>query len=245
MDAVTDREGTPYDPGAFPPFAVTVDVLVFSMIDRALSILLVERGVEPYRGHWALPGGFVRPEESLEAAARRELDEETGVSSVPVLRQLGAYGDPERDPRMRVVTVAWTALLASPPAPAGGTDAAQARHVAVSRVVRGRLPLAFDHRRIVRDAVAELAVLIERSPAAAALCGEEFTMTALRRVYESVWGCELDPANFQRRVLATEGFVVPTGARSGGADGRGRPARLYRQGNAIELDPPLRRPASA
>ncbi|MDX6361771.1 MAG: 8-oxo-dGTP diphosphatase, partial [Streptomyces sp.] len=132
-----------YDKHAFEPFAVTVDLAVLTVRAGALQVLLVERGHEPYAGRWALPGGFVLPDESAEAAARRELAEETGLSDLSGLHleQLRTYSEPGRDPRMRVVSVAFAALLPDAPEPRGGGDAAQARWLRYDALD----PLAFDH----------------------------------------------------------------------------------------------------
>src|SRR5262244_60199 len=120
-----------YDPRAYPPVAVTVDVAVLTLHERRLHVLLIERGREPWLGAWALPGGFVRPDETLEEAAARELREETGIDASAHLEQIGAYGDPGRDPRMRVVTVAYLAVLPRIGALQAGSDAARAELVPV------------------------------------------------------------------------------------------------------------------
>ena len=124
----TGNAGAPpgYDPSQFPPFAVTVDIVILTMAEGALHLLLVRRGEAPYEGMWAIPGGFKRPAETLDEAARRELVEETGVDVATLLTQFGAYGDPERDPRMNVVTVAYLAVLRDVGAIVAGTDAAEA-----------------------------------------------------------------------------------------------------------------------
>ncbi|MER6997348.1 NUDIX domain-containing protein [Streptomyces sp. NPDC000410] len=244
-----------YDPRAFPPFAVTVDLAVFTVRDGELHVLLIERGEEPYKGAWALPGGFVRPRESAETAARRELAEETGLSDTSVdvlhLEQLRTYSEPDRDPRMRVVSVAYTALLPDLPEPHGGGDAARAQWMpfgthrpppASGRGDPHRAPLAFDHDRILADAHERVGAKLEYTCLATAFCPAEFTLGELRQVYETVWGVELDRPNFRRKVLTTPGFVeaVAGGARLTG--GRGKPAALYRAGPANALHPPLLRP---
>src|ERR1700681_4656853 len=124
-----------YNPAQFPPFAVTVDMVVLTMSNSRLHVLLVRRGVAPFEGMWAIPGGFKRPNETLDEAARRELVEETGVDSANLLTQFGAYGDPGRDPRMNVVTVAYLAVLRDVGWIAAGTDAAAAALVPVSEAV--------------------------------------------------------------------------------------------------------------
>ncbi|MEU7473305.1 NUDIX domain-containing protein [Streptomyces sp. NPDC044984] len=229
-----------YDKYAFEPFAVTVDLAVFTLRAGALHVLLVERGQEPYAGRWALPGGFLRPDESAESAARRELGEETGLTDVsgPHLEQLRTYSEPGRDPRMRVVSVAFAALLPDAPEAHGGSDAAQARWTPYDSARE----LAFDHDRILADARERVGAKLEYTCLATAFCPPEFTLGELQQVYETVWGTALDRPNFRRKVLATPGFVeaVPGAARLTG--GRGKPAALYRAGTATALHPPLLRP---
>ncbi|MFE6774654.1 NUDIX domain-containing protein [Streptomyces sp. NPDC057702] len=250
----------PYDPSAFPPFAVTVDLVVLTVRQHALCALAVRRGEQPYQGRWALPGGFVRADEDLSGAAARELIEETGLlahdPTLPAppnsahLEQLATYGDPKRDPRMRVVSVAHLALAPDLPAPRAGGDAHSARWAPVESLLAqedafGRdaghsEPLAFDHARILADGVERARSKIEYSSLATAFCPREFTVGELRRVYEAVWGVALDPRNFHRKVTGTPGFLVPTGGtttRQGG-----RPAQLFRAGGATLLNPPMLRP---
>ncbi|MFH8977455.1 NUDIX hydrolase [Streptomyces sp. NPDC017890] len=228
-----------YDKYAFEPFAVTVDLAVLTLRAGALHVLLVERGQEPYAGRWALPGGFLLPDESAEEAARRELAEETGLADVTGLHleQLRTYSEPGRDPRMRVVSVAFAALLPDPPEPHAGTDAAEARWVPYDAAVN----LAFDHDRILADARERVGAKLEYTCLATAFCPAEFTLGELQQVYETVWGTALDRPNFRRKVLATPGFVeaVPGAARLTG--GRGKPAALHRAGPATTLHPPLLR----
>ena len=218
----------------FPPIAVTVDLVVLTVRSDALCVLLVRRGVEPFAGQDALPGGFVGPDEDLGTAAARELAEETGLS-VGHLEQLASYGAPDRDPRQRVVTVAHLALVPDQPAPTAGSDAADARWVPVDQVGA----LAFDHDRVLADGVERARAKLEYSALGTAFCPAEFTVAQLRRVYEAVWGRPLDPRNFHRKVTGTPGLLTATGGTTT-RDG-GRPAQLYRRGTADQLHPPLLR----
>lgn len=231
-----------YDPRAFPPVAVTVDIAILTVRADELCALLVRRGAHPYLGQWALPGGFVGPAEDLDAAAGRELREETGVVAGAHLEQLRCYGAPDRDPRMRVVSVAYLALVADVPGPVAGTDAAEARLWPLAELESGRATLAFDHGRILADAVERARAKLEYASLATTLLPEPFTISELRRVYEAVWGVPLHPANFRRKVLATPGFVEPTGDRR--PTGRGW-SELYRRGTTAQLHPALLRPVRA
>ncbi len=242
---------SPYDPSAFPPFAVTVDLVVLTVRQHSLCALSVRRGEPPFQGRWALPGGFVRADEDLSQAAARELAEETGLHAQngAHLEQLATYGDPQRDPRMRVVSVAHLVLAPDLPAPRAGGDAHSARWAPVETVLGEGMspegpdeapPLAFDHSKILADGVERARSKIEYSSLATAFCPAEFTVGELRRVYEAVWGVALDPRNFHRKVTGTVGFLVPTGGtttRQGG-----RPAQLFRAGGATLLNPPMLRP---
>jgi 8-oxo-dGTP diphosphatase len=221
-------------------FAVAVDLVVFTVREERLCVLVVRRGIPPYRGRWALPGGFVHEDEALVDAAERELAEETGLDDVAVhLEQLATYGDPRRDPRLRVVSVAYLAFAAALPEPEAGTDAADARWHPVADLLADRRRLAFDHDTILADGLERARAKLEYSPLATAFCADEFTVAELRRVYEVVWGTRLDPRNFHRKVTGADGFLVPTG-RQTTRDG-GRPAQLYRRGDATVLNPPITR----
>lgn len=211
--------------------------------DDTLCALVIRRGVAPYKGRWALPGGFVRPDEDLDAAAGRELSEETGLRSREVhLEQLASYGAPRRDPRMRVVTVAYLALAADLPTPQAGTDAADARWRSLDQLLDRGGQLAFDHAEILRDGVERARAKLEYTPLATAFCPHVFTVGELRRVYEIVWGEAIDARNFHRKATKTEGFLTPIG-RTTTRDG-GRPAQLYRRGPIDLLYPPLLRSGS-
>jgi 8-oxo-dGTP diphosphatase len=236
-----DQPPAGYDPSQFPAFAVTVDVVILTMSGGMLHVLLVRRGEDPFEGMWAIPGGFKRPTETLDEAAKRELREETGVDAASLLAQFGAYGDPGRDPRMNVVTVAYLAVLRDVGAIEAGTDAADAALTPVSDVLNGKLQLAFDHQRMVRDAIERVRVELEASGVATAFVGQTFTMAELRSVYEAIWGVQLDAANIRRSIHAQEGWVVPTGRRARPGSTGGRPAELYRAGRAWGHGGPIHR----
>ncbi|GGR12771.1 NUDIX hydrolase [Actinoplanes ianthinogenes] len=216
--------------------AITVDLVLLTIRQAELRVLLIRRGIPPFEGQWALPGGFVHDDEDLDAAAIRELREETGVDpSAGHLEQLATYGTPGRDPRGRVVTVAYLALLPDLPAPVAGSDAAHAEWRPVDEP-----DLAFDHRRILTDGLERARAKLEYTPLATAFCPPEFTVADLRLVYETVWHTTLDPRNFHRKVTSAEDFIEATG-HSVTRD-RGRPAQLFRRGPATLLHPPLLRP---
>ncbi|WP_109593599.1 NUDIX hydrolase [Actinoplanes xinjiangensis] len=218
--------------------SVTVDLVLLTIRHGALQVLLIRRGIEPYLGRWALPGGFVLADESLEEAAARELREETGLDPrAGHLEQLATYGAPGRDPRGRVITVAYLALLPDLPSPVAGSDAASASWHPVDDV-----ELAFDHDRILADGIERARAKLEYTPLATAFCPPEFTVAELRAVYETVWRTRLDPRNFHRKVTGAEGFVEPTGGTV--IRDRGRPAQLFRRGPATLLHPPLLRSAA-
>ena len=245
-----------YDPRAFEPVAVTVDVVALTIRDDALDVLLVQRGVPPFEGQWALPGGFVRsrPAEDLDEAAVRELAEETGQRPGRIhLEQLASYGSPGRDPRMRVISVAYLMFAPELPEPHAGTDARAAAWVPVESLGLaeggpGQRPdttrrLAFDHARILADGLERARSKLEYTPLATAFVADEFTVAELRAVYETVWGERLHAGNFHRKVLSVPGFVESTGetTETGGARGGPR-SRLYRRGDARLLHPALLRP---
>ncbi|CAO5158512.1 8-oxo-dGTP diphosphatase [Frankia sp. AiPs1] len=247
--APREAAGEPWLPDGVVPVALSVDLVLLTVRDDELAVLLVRRGIDPYLGGWALPGGFVRPGEDLADAAVRELAEETGVRHPPThLEQLATYGAPGRDPRGRVVTVAFLALVPQSRSPVAGTDAAASGWAPIATISgvdspagNPRTELAFDHATILADGLERARSKIEYSAVATAFCEPEFTVAELRRIYELVWGCRLDPRNFHRKVTGTAGFLIPTG-RFTGRDG-GRPAELYRRGDAGILHPAMLRPA--
>lgn len=250
-----------YDPRAYDAIAVTVDIVALTIRDGGLHVLLIRRGQPPYAGRWALPGGFVRArdDEDLYQAAVRELAEETGLNAKDGdlerghLEQLGTYGDPGRDPRMRVVSVAYLAFAPELPEPEAGSDAAAAEYVPIASLgltgASGQPPgttrrLAFDHARILSDGLERARGKLEYTSLATKFCAPEFTIPELRAVYEAVWGEELHAGNFHRKVLSVPGFVEGTGETTDRGERRGGPKpRLYRAGDARLLHPALLRPS--
>ncbi|MCH7229472.1 NUDIX hydrolase [Glycomyces sp. L485] len=222
-----------------PAVFVAADIVILTIRRGDFEVLLVRRGKPPFKGELALPGGFLEPGETVDQAAGRELREETALWAKDArLEQVGVYSDPDRDPRQRVVSVAYAAMVPDPPEAAAGGDAADTQWISVERALNE--PLAFDHRRILTDAVEHARRQLEYTTAATAFCREEFTVAELRRVYEIVWQTKLDPGNFHRKVTRIEGFLEPTGETTT-RDG-GRPAGLYRAGTRRWLQLPLSRP---
>jgi 8-oxo-dGTP diphosphatase len=203
-----------------PHPAVTVDCAVFGLDAGKLKVLLVQRDLEPYAGYWALPGGFVRMDEDLETAARRELEEETGVKRLYV-EQLGAFGDPGRDPRERVITVAWWAIVNLY---AHDVKASSDARNAAWFAADDPPALAFDHSKILEAALGRLRDTLRREPLAFEFLPPKFTLTQLQRFYETVLGQALDKRNFRKKVLSY-GVVSDLGERE--VDVAHRAARLY------------------
>ncbi len=219
---------------------LAVDLAILTVRDDALQVLIITRGNPPFRGRPALPGGFVRGGEDIPDAAVRELGEETGLDGRSLhLEQLAVYGDPKRDPRGRIVSVAYLAIMPDLPLPTAGSDASSAAWRPVSEVSKG---LAFDHDTILADAVERARSRLEFTTLATAFCPPAFTIGDLRGVYEAVWGESLDPRNFSRKVTSTEGFIVATGEKR--SPEVGRPAALYTAGDRTSLNPPILRAAA-
>lgn len=203
----------------YPKPSVTVDVVIVTLRGEELQVLLVKRDIAPFKGKWAIPGGFVHLDESLEAAARRELQEETGVTDV-YLEQLYTFGNPGRDPRGRVISVAYIALVPAPLVVEAGSDAREARWWPLKELPA----LAFDHDKIVQLALTRLRYKIEYSAVGFRLMSDCFTLSDLQRAYEIILGEPLDKRNFRRRIMEAE-IIEPTDDLR---TGEGRPARLYR-----------------
>ena len=205
----------------YPRAALTVDCVVFGFDEAELKVLLIQRGLEPFKGRWALPGGFVRVDETLDTAARRELAEEAGLTNV-FLEQLYSFGAVGRDPRERVVSVAYYALvkLAAHETRAA-TDAADARWFPMSKVPK----LAFDHADILATALARLKSKVRYQPIGFELLPLKFTLSELQHLYESVLEADLDKRNFRKKVLSF-GLLVPL--KETQMAGRHRPAQLFR-----------------
>ncbi len=214
------NEASSYDPSRYERPSVTVDLVIFTLLKGTLHVLLVKRKQWPFAGMWALPGGFVHMDESLEDAARRELQEESGVDQL-YLEQLYTFGDPQRDPRMRVITVAYYALVSAD---------RQHLHAATDASDVGWFPadnpppLAFDHRQILDYAIVRLRYKIEYTALAFELLPQEFTLTELQEAYEHILNEKLDKRNFRRKVLEAE-ILEDTGHYRVGEH---RPARLFR-----------------
>jgi 8-oxo-dGTP diphosphatase len=198
---------------------VTVDVVLFTIRERKLHLLLIRRLAKPYENRYALPGGFVKEDESLDSAAVRELHEETGVKDV-YLEQLYTFGEPRRDPRGRVVTVAYYALVPHNQALQAGTDATDAAWFSIADLP----PLAFDHRKIAEYAHQRIRNKLDYTGVGFELLPEKFTLSELQSVHEAILGQDLDKRNFRRKIIQ-KGIVKPT--KEWQRTGR-KPAQLYR-----------------
>ena len=200
-------------------YAVAVDVVLFTIQDGALKALLIKRDRAPFQGQWSLPGGFVRRNESVDEAALRELQEETGINTV-YLEQLYTYGDLDRDPRGRVITVSYYAVVEAKASAKAGSPLAGAKWFAVKRLPT----LALDHHRIVEHALERLRNKVNYTSVAFQLLPKRFTLSELQRAYEVILGQALDKRNFRKKMLQL-GILKDTRERK--TEGRQRPARLY------------------
>lgn len=213
---------TSYDVTKFERPSVTVDVVIFSILDEQLKVLLIKRKGWPFEGMWAIPGGFVHMDESLEEGAYRELAEETNVTRDQIyIEQLYTFGEPERDPRTRVITVAYFALVAADQLdPQAADDAEDVAWFSVYDLP----PLAFDHTQILDYALTRLRYKLEYSAVGFQLLPEKFTLRELQDAYEIILGTKLDKGNFRSKLRKTNVVEQVDGYRDTG----GRPARLYR-----------------
>ncbi len=210
-----------YDPNKYERPSVTVDVVIFTLENRELHVLLVKRSRWPYAGYWAIPGGFVDMDETLEQAARRELEEETGVRDVYV-EQLYTFGDPGRDPRMRVISVAYIALVRADAQRLRVSDeSTDVRWFPISALPQ---PLAFDHDQVLAYAISRLRSKLEYTTLAFQLLPEVFSILELKHIYEQILGEELDKGNFYRKIKEAD-ILEETNLQR---EGRGRPTRLWR-----------------
>ena len=209
-----------YDPNEFDRPSVTVDVVVFSLANDELKVLLIKRQAAPYANMWAIPGSFINMDESLEEAAVRALADETGVEDV-YTEQLYTFGSPDRDPRTRVITIAYFALVPHDAIhPQAGRDTHETGWFTISQLP----PLAFDHAEIVEYAHTRLRYKLEYSSVGFQLLPNVFTLTELQKAYEIILGEQLDKRNFRRKILSAE-ILEETGEKQ--KEGEGRPAMLY------------------
>jgi L-aspartate oxidase len=243
------RNGTGRDPAV----GVTVDVVALTIRDGALKVMLIERERPPFAGTWALPGAFVAPRadgtwETLEELAARTLAEESGVADLGGhhLEQLATFGDPDRDPRMRVISIGYLMFAPDLPEAVAGRTARTAEWVRVEPGATGiDRVLAFDHAEILAAGLERARARLEYTTLATTFLPALFTLSDLQSVYEAVWGTDLDLSNLRRKVLGATGFVAPTGLAATRSPGeRGRPAELYQAGAGAILNPPITRPAT-
>ena len=220
----SETQRAKYDPSRYDRPSVTIDVVIFTMRSRHLEVLLVKRRHWPFEGMWAIPGGFVEPNESLEDGARRELEEETGVRDV-YLEQLYTFGDPGRDPRTRVITVVYYALIRADQLETQTIRAADDAADAAWYPVYKTPPLAFDHEKILTYTLQRLSGKLEYTTIGFQLLAPEFTLSELQEVYEAILNRPLDKRNFRKKVLST-GILEPTTRTR--KSGQHRPAALYR-----------------
>ena len=197
----------------YPRPAVTTDCVIFGYDGKELKVLLIERGIEPFKGCWAFPGGFLNMDEDALAGARRELKEETGLENA-FIEQFHTFSEPGRDPRGRVITIAHYALVKIQEVE-GGDDAAQARWFPIGEVP----PLAFDHDRILRMAMSRLKEKIHFEPVGFELLPNVFTMPQLQNLYEAILEVHFDRRNFASKMLKL-GILEDTGDRPAGASSR-------------------------
>jgi 8-oxo-dGTP diphosphatase len=205
------------------PIKIAVDAIVFGYSKQdGVSVLLIQRKYEPFKGSWAVPGGFVQEEESLEQAVERELHEETGIK-VNYLEQLYTFGDPERDPRQRIISVAYFGLVKSSQYQRlkASTDAADARWFSIKKIPA----LAFDHRQILQKAIERLRAKVRYQPIGFELLDKKFPFSDLEKLYTALLDKEINRRNFSKKILSY-GFIEETGEKQK-AEGKGRPSNMF------------------
>ena len=227
----------------FPNFAVTVDCVLVVMDNGLPHVVLTKRQLDPFAGEWGLPGGFKRVDETLDEAITRQLYEKAGIRLKVAPRQLGAFGNPNRDPRPNVVTVVFLALTRSAPKWFPGRNVTAVDMFPLDDVANGELETAFDHRVLVEQARQAIADRLEREPLVIDLLPPEFTLSDFCSVYESFWRVRLDPSNVRRALLRPSlPYLETTGERVSSSD-RGRPPELFRPtSNWRQGPPPIRLP---
>jgi 8-oxo-dGTP diphosphatase len=226
--------------------AVTADAVIFSIIDKKLHCLLVKRGVSPFKGKWALPGGFLKRNESAEEAFLRELFEEAEFPSTGLnyWKELKSYSDPKRDPRntedYQIISIAYVGITNQEIVDnsnikiLGGSDAIEAAMVPVKDVLGSfKKEIAFDHIEIIQDAIQFLSRKIEKESIALNFLSTKFTLSELRNVYEQLWGVSLHQSNFERKINSIENFIIKTNETK--LTGSNRPAKLYTKGSAQKI----------
>ena len=225
----------------FAPAAMSVNVSIFAIYNDQFSILLSERNQGPFRFQWELPSSFVLPDESLIEAASRVLRKNDMKAETTLLEQLGAYASPRRDPRMRSMTVAYTAVLPRIDNLALNSGPASPEFIPVAELVSGSRNLAFDHDKIATDSLEKIRTQIGSTTLAAKFCPPEFTIAQLRNVYEKIWETSIEAGNFQRKTQQVPNFLIPLHKKAPDVTGAGRPPKLFTSGALVEIHPPLKR----
>ena len=219
---------------------LTCHAAIFTIVDDQLSLLLTERNQGPFRFQWELPGLTPQPEEELGIAARRSCAALLNTNSTVELQQLGAYGQPDRDPRHRAVAVVYWGVAANIDLEAAtGAEPSNARIVAISEFTSDEFRFAFDHRDIASDALRALRRSLTQTSIATALCPPEFTISQLQKVYEVVFNTSVSAGNFHRKVRNTPGFIHSAGNPTRKSSGKGRPPRFFQAGELVELSSPF------
>ena len=226
--------------------AVTVDAVIFSIVEKSLNCLVIKRNLEPYKNYWALPGGFLKRNESTDSAFQRELLEESGlgVKGLNYWQEFKTYSDPKRDPRnnkdYQIISIAYVGITNEEIIKThdiqikGGSDASEATMMPIKDIMgKSKKEIAFDHLKIIEDGKSILSQKIEKEPLALKFLPTEFTLTELRNVYEELWEKKLHASNFERKVGGMENFI--TNLNKTKLTGSHRPAQLYKSGKARSI----------